>query len=48
MMVNDFDDETTLEMEEQMASSESQDPNAELNSLQEVIKTIRPRSQNEL
>lgn len=36
MMVNDFDDESTLEMEEQMASSEAQDPNAELNSLQKV------------
>lgn len=36
MMVNDFDDESTLELEEQMASTEAQDPNAELNSLQRV------------
>lgn len=36
MMVNDFDDESTLEQEEKMASTESQDPNAELNSLQRV------------
>lgn len=36
MMVNDFDDESTLEMEEKMASTEAQDPNAELNSLQRV------------
>ncbi|XP_055316853.1 mesoderm induction early response protein 1 isoform X2 [Sitodiplosis mosellana] len=34
MMVNDFDDESTLELEEKMASTEAQDPNAELNSLQ--------------
>lgn len=36
MMVNDFDDESTLELEEKMASTEAQDPNAELNSLQRV------------
>lgn len=42
MMVNDFDDETTLEMEEQLASSESHDPNAELNSLQMVWFTFCP------
>lgn len=36
MMVNDFDDESTLEMEEKMASTEAEDPNAELNSLQRV------------
>lgn len=36
MMVNDFDDESTLEQEEKMASTEAQDPNAELNSLQKV------------
>lgn len=36
MMVNDFDDESTLELEEQMASTEAEDPNAELNSLQRV------------
>lgn len=36
MMVNDFDDESTLEQEEKMASTEAQDPNAELNSLQRV------------
>lgn len=39
MMVNDFDDESTLELEEKMASTESQDPNAELNSLQRVSST---------
>lgn len=38
MMVNDFDDESTLELEEKMASTEAQDPNAELNSLQRVSK----------
>lgn len=42
MMVNDFDDETTLEMEEQLASSESHDPNAELNSLQMVWFSFWP------
>lgn len=36
MMVNDYDDESTLELEEQMASTEAGDPNAELNSLQRV------------
>lgn len=36
MMVNDFDDESTLELEEKMASTEAEDPNAELNSLQKV------------
>lgn len=36
MMVNDYDDESTLELEERMASTEAQDPNAELNSLQRV------------
>lgn len=36
MMVNDFDDESTLELEEKIASTEAQDPNAELNSLQKV------------
>lgn len=36
MMVNDFDDESTLELEEKLASTEAQDPNAELNSLQRV------------
>lgn len=40
MMVNDFDDESTLELEEKMASTEAQDPNAELNSLQKVRMTI--------
>lgn len=40
MMVNDFDDESTLEMEEKIASTEAQDPNAELNSLQRVSYAI--------
>lgn len=40
MMVNDFDDESTLELEEKMASTEAQDPNAELNSLQRVSNTV--------
>lgn len=34
MMVNDFDDEQTLEEEESLAAKEMQDPNAELNDLQ--------------
>jgi len=34
MLVNDFDDERTLEEEEAMAARESEDPNAELSSLQ--------------
>ncbi|XP_063530645.1 mesoderm induction early response protein 1 [Cydia strobilella] len=34
MMVNDFDDERTLEEEEALAAGEQQDPKAELNSLQ--------------
>ncbi|XP_018565661.1 mesoderm induction early response protein 1 [Anoplophora glabripennis] len=34
MLVNDFDDERTLEEEEALAAGESQDPNAELTSLQ--------------
>ncbi|KAJ8955334.1 hypothetical protein NQ318_003428 [Aromia moschata] len=34
MLVNDFDDERTLEEEEALAAGESQDPNAELSSLQ--------------
>lgn len=36
MMVNDFDDERTLEEEEALAAAESEDPNAELSSLQRV------------
>lgn len=36
MMVNDFDDEQTLEEEERLAAAESEDPNAELSSLQRV------------
>lgn len=40
MMVNDFDDESTLEQEEKMASTEAQDPNAELNSLQRVSLSV--------
>lgn len=38
MMVNDFDDESTLELEEKIASKEDEDPNSELNSLQKVSK----------
>lgn len=34
MMVNDFDDEQTLEEEESLAAKEMQDPNMELNDLQ--------------
>src|SRR5690349_5718906 len=34
MMVNDFDDEQTLEEEESLAAKELQDPNAELSDLQ--------------
>ncbi|CAH0562004.1 unnamed protein product [Brassicogethes aeneus] len=34
MLVNDFDDERTLEEEEALAAGESDDPNAELSSLQ--------------
>ncbi|KAJ8936443.1 hypothetical protein NQ314_012305 [Rhamnusium bicolor] len=34
MLVNDFDDERTLEEEEALAAGESHDPNAELSSLQ--------------
>lgn len=36
MMVNDFDDERTLEEEEALAASEAEDPNAELSNLQRV------------
>lgn len=36
MMVNDFDDESTLELEEKLASTEAEDPNAELNNLERV------------
>lgn len=36
MMVNDFDDERTLDEEEALAASESEDPNSELSSLQQV------------
>lgn len=36
MMVNDFDDERTLEEEEALAAAESNDPNSELDSLQRV------------
>lgn len=35
MMVNDFDDERTLDEEEALAAGEQQDPKAELNSLQQ-------------
>lgn len=40
MMVNDFDDERTLEEEEALAATEADDPNAELSNLQRVC-TIR-------
>lgn len=46
MMVNDYDDESTLEMEEQMASTEAQDPNAELNSLQRVCYSTIPNKKS--
>lgn len=36
MMVNDFDDERTLEEEEALAAGEAEDPHAELCSLQKV------------
>ena len=36
MMVNDFDDERTLEEEEALAATEADDPSAELSSLQRV------------
>lgn len=36
MMVNDFDDERTLEEEEALAATESEDPSAELSNLQRV------------
>lgn len=36
MLVNDFDDERTLEEEEALAAGESQDPDAELSDLQKV------------
>lgn len=48
MMVNDFDDESTLELEEKMASTEAQDPNAELNSLQKVRKRFHSMMQFDL
>lgn len=37
MLVNDFDDERTLEEEEALAAGESQDPVAELSNLQKVF-----------
>lgn len=36
MMVDDYDDEHTLEVEEKMAASENVDLNEELNTLQKV------------
>lgn len=36
MLINDFDDERTLEEEEALAAGDSDDPIAELNSLQKV------------
>lgn len=41
MMVNDFDDERTLEEEEALAAKEAEDPQAELCSLQKVCFIIR-------
>lgn len=38
MMVNDFDDERTLEEEEALAATETDDPNAELDNLQRVTE----------
>lgn len=40
MMVNDFDDERTLEEEEALAAKEAEDPQAELNSLQKVCLSL--------
>lgn len=41
MMVNDFDDERTLEEEEALAAGESEDSTTELTSLQKVtISTV--------
>lgn len=37
MMVNDFDDERTLEEEEALAATEAEDPSAELSNLQRVF-----------
>lgn len=46
MLVNDFDDERTLEEEEALAAGESQDPSAELSNLQKVkINYILVRNQ---
>lgn len=36
MMVNDFDDERTLEEEEALAATEAEDPSTELSNLQRV------------
>lgn len=36
MLINDFDDERTLEEEEALAAADPDDPIAELNSLQKV------------
>lgn len=36
MLVNDFDDERTLEEEEALAAGESEDPSAELSNLEKV------------
>lgn len=45
MMVNDFDDERTLEEEEALAATESEDPNAELTNLKRV-KYLRVTKKN--
>lgn len=44
MMVNDFDDEQTLEEEEALAAGEAEDPNAELSSLQRVSSPSTAKS----
>lgn len=40
MMVNDFDDERTLEEEEALAATEAEDPSTELSNLQRVRLNI--------
>lgn len=40
MLVNDFDDERTLEEEEALAAGEASDPTAELSNLQKVTMHI--------
>jgi hypothetical protein len=43
-MVNDFDDERTLEEEEELAAKEHEDPNAELDNLQKASRSNTPSS----